>query len=163
MIRSLSFGAMILSLGFGATSAEAATASANSRATVYRPMTLASLLDLNFGTVVTDGTGGVVNLNVSSASRNCDPGLLCSNTFAFATLKLTGSNTTVQVTYNPTVQLTGPGSPMDVNIQFPGGSGTWVTVTNNATNIEFGALLTVNPAQADGDYSGLFSVDVTYP
>jgi Domain of unknown function (DUF4402) len=142
---------------------QAATASASSRATIYRPMTLASLLDLNFGTVVTDGTGGVVNLDVGSASRSCDPGLSCSNTFAFATLMLTGSNTTVQVNYNPIVQLTGPGTPMDVNIQFPGGPGALVTITNNATNIAFGALLTVNPNQADGDYAGNFSVDVVYP
>ncbi len=163
MIRQLSIGALILSLGFGATSAEAATAPATSRATILRPMTLASLLDLNFGTVVTDGTGGIVDLNIGTASRNCDPGLSCSNTYAFATLQLTGSNTAVQVNYNPVVQLLGPGAPMNVNIQFPGGPGALVTITNNATNIEFGALLMVNPSQADGDYAGNFSVDVVYP
>ncbi len=153
----------LAALSLGVTPANAANTPATTRATIYRPMTLASLLDLNFGTVVTDGTGGVVDLNTGTASRNCDPGLSCSNTFAFATLMLTGSNTTVQVNYNPIVQLTGPGTPMDVNIQFPGGSGAMVAITNNATNIEFGALLTVNPNQADGDYSGNFSVSVVYP
>jgi Domain of unknown function (DUF4402) len=163
MRRTLFLIAALTGLSVGATSAEAATASASSRATIFRPMTLASLLDLNFGTVVTDGTGGVVDLNVGTASRNCDPGLSCSNTYAFATLMLTGSNTVVQVNYNPLVQLFGPGAPMNVNIQFPGGPGALVTIINNAKNIEFGALLTVNPSQADGDYAGNFSVDVVYP
>jgi hypothetical protein len=153
----------LAALSLGATSANAATAPATTRATIYRPITLASLLDLNFGTIVTDGTGGIVDLNVGSSSRNCDPGLSCSNSYAFATLMLTGSNTTVQINYNPLVQLTGPGTAMGVNIQFPGGPGTLVAITNNATNIEFGALLTVNPNQADGDYAGNFSVSVDYP
>ncbi len=163
MSRAIVLIAALTGLSAGATSAEAATASATSRATIYRPITLASLLDLNFGTVVTDGTGGVVDLNVGTSSRNCDPGLSCSNTFAFATLMLTGSDVAVQVNYNPAVQLFGPGAPMNVNIQFPGGPGALVTIINNAKNIEFGALLSVNPSQADGDYAGNFSVDVVYP
>jgi Domain of unknown function (DUF4402) len=163
MSRALVLIAVLTGLSAGATSAEAATAAATSRATIYRPITLASLLDLNFGTVVTDGTGGVVDLNVGTSSRNCDPGLSCSNTFAFATLMLTGSDVAVQVNYNPAVQLFGPGAPMNVNIQFPGGPGALVTIINNAKNIEFGALLSVNPSQADGDYAGNFSVDVVYP
>ena len=154
---------LILIPGLASAPAHAETAAASSLATVYRPSTLASLLDLNFGTIVANSTGGVVDLDVNSSSRLCQPGLACSGGYAFATLQLTGSNAIVVVTYDPVIQLTGPGDPMNVLIQFPGGSGALVPITNNSTTIQFGALLTVNPSQLPGDYSGLFSVNVNYP
>jgi hypothetical protein len=149
--------------GLAPGTAQAESLSAQSKATVYRPSTLASLLDLDFGTVVSDGTGGVVMLDVDANARNCDPGMMCSAAYAFATLYLTGSNATVQVTYDPVTQLTGPGQPMDVSLLFPGGSGSYVTITNNAAVIRFGASLTINSNQVPGDYSGQFAVNVNYP
>ena len=154
---------LIMASGLTSAPAHAETAAANSLATVYRPSTLASLLDLNFGTIVANSTGGVIDLDVNTSSRVCQPGLVCSGGYAFATLQLTGSNAVVVVTYEPLIQLTGPGDPMNVLIQFPGGSGALVPITNNSTTIQFGALLTVNPSQLPGDYSGLFSVNVNYP
>ncbi len=155
--------AIVAMSGLAPGVAQAENLSAQSKATVYRPSTLASLLDLDFGTVVSDGTGGVVLLDVDANSRNCDPGMMCSAAYAFATLSLTGSNATVQVTYDPVVQLVGSGQPMDVSILFPGGSGSYVTITNNAAVIRFGAALTVNPNQMPGDYAGDFTVNVNYP
>jgi hypothetical protein len=153
----------ILILGGGVTAAQAETASATARATVYRPTTLASLLDLNFGTIISDGVGGQVELDAPGNNRNCGAGFICSGGYTFATLLLTGSNAVVQITYAPIVQLTGPGDPMDLAIQFPGGSGAMVPIVANSATIQFGALLTVNPDQTGGDYSGNFSVDVNYP
>jgi Domain of unknown function (DUF4402) len=162
-LRSNMALAFVLAIFAGSTVARAEIVPATSHATIYRPSTLASLLDLNFGSIVTGTAGGQISLDVASASRTCAPGMACSGAFAFATLSITGSNATVQVTYVPNIQLTGPGAPMDVAINFPGGSGALVTLVSNAATIEFGATLTVNPNQAGGDYAGQFSVDVNYP
>jgi hypothetical protein len=112
---------------------------------------------------VTNIAGGEVLLDQPGSSRNCDPGLICSGNYTFATLYLTGSDATVQVDYNPNVILTGPGVPMPVEILFPGGPGSHVTISGGSTTIEFGAKLTVGPAQLPGDYEGQFTVDVSYP
>ncbi len=145
-----------------APSAQAATGTAGGAAIVYHKMTLASLLDLNFGTVISDGTLADVELNSGTQTRDCGAGVTCQGSFAFATLYITGSAAVVQVTYNPTVQLTGPGDPMDVDIQFPGGSGALIN-SDGDTTIEFGAILHINADQAPGDYAANFSVDVNYP
>jgi hypothetical protein len=154
---------VILGTSIALTStAQAATGSANGGATVYHRMTLASLLDLSFGTVISDGTMADVQLNNGTHTRDCATGVTCQGSFAFATLHITGSPAVVQVTYNPTVQLLGPGDPMSVDVQFPGGSGALVN-SDGDTTIELGAILHINADQAAGDYDANFSVDVNYP
>jgi Domain of unknown function (DUF4402) len=147
----------------GSTSAQANDITATTRGIIYRPTTLASLLDLDFGTIVASTTGGQVQLDAPGSTRNCDPALVCLGGYNFATLILTGSDAIVQVTYAPTVQLLGPGAPMNVALQFPGGSGALVPIVSNIAIIKFGALLDVNPNQLDGTYSATFSVNVDYP
>ncbi len=142
--------------------AQAADGTAASAATVYHRMTLASLLDLSFGTVISDGTQADVELNSGTHTRDCAAGTTCQGSFAFATLHITGSPAVVQVTYNPVVQLLGPGDPMNVDVQFPGGSGALVN-SDGDTTIELGAILHINADQVAGDYSANFSVDVNYP
>jgi Domain of unknown function (DUF4402) len=145
-----------------APAAHAATGTSTTSATVYHRMTLASLLDLSFGTVISDGTQADVVLNNATHSRDCAAGTTCQGSFAFATLHITGSPAVVQVTYNPVIQLLGPGDPMNVDVQFPGGSGALVNSDGNTT-IELGAILHINADQLAGDYSANFSVDVNYP
>ncbi len=160
--KSIAAAALLIA-SFAFSSAFAATGAANGAAIVYHPMTLASLLDLSFGTVISDGSAAQVMLNSATGNRDCPIGTTtCTGSYAFATLRITGSPATVQITYNPSVQLTGPGDPMAVDILFPGGSGALVSANGN-TVIEFGATLNINADQLPGDYSGNFSVDVNYP
>ncbi len=144
----------------GLAHAEAATASADAKIVIRTQLT--SLLNMNFGTIYTDGTGGDVLLDKPNASRACDAGLICYGSYDFATLQLTGSDANVVVNYQPTVQLSGPGADMNVEVLFPGGQGAVIAVTGGQTDVVFGARLTVNANQAEGDYSGQFSVDVDY-
>jgi hypothetical protein len=161
-IRALFSALAVSSVALCASPVRADSAASSSSATIIQPTTLASLLELNFGTIATNAAGGVVSLDVVSSNRNCASGLFCSGSFAFATLYITGSISTVQVTYDPDVVLTGPGAPMDVTILFPGGSGTVVNLVNGEATIQFGADLTVNPNQIPGGYTGQFTVNVDY-
>jgi hypothetical protein len=117
----------------------------------------------DFGTVVSNSTGGVVHLDTSDGSRDCAGGsLTCTGIFNFARLQLTGTDANVLVTYSPSLQLTGPGSPILVEPEFVGGQGAIVQLTGGSAAFEFGAKLHVNPGQTPGTYSGIFTVDVSY-
>jgi Domain of unknown function (DUF4402) len=143
--------------------AHAKTATANANATLYRPIQFAVLLELDFGSIVSDPTGGTIVLDPASGTRDCAGGaLVCTGSFSWSRLQLTGSDATVVVTYAPSFTLTGPGTPISAELDFPGGSGTSVLLTGGSKTIELGAKLHVNPNQAPGPYSGVFSVDVNY-
>jgi hypothetical protein len=156
--------ALLFSVGCTATPglvhAEAATATSQAKIVVKSQLT--SLLNMNFGTIYTDGVGGDVVLDKPNDNRACAPGLICYGTYDFATLQLSGSDATVVVNYAPTVQLSGPGTDMNVEVLFPGGQGAAINVTGGQIDVVFGARLTVNANQAEGEYSGQFSVDVDY-
>ena len=138
---------------------ESATASLR----VYEQIQFAILLEMDFGTVVSNPAGGIVHLDTSDNSRDCGGGsLTCTGTFNFARLQLSGSDANVRVTYDPSLQLNGPGTPILVEPEFVGGQGAVVQLTGGSAEFEFGAKLHVNPGQAPGTYSGNFSVDVSY-
>jgi hypothetical protein len=144
-----------------AAHAQNATADANAR--LYRPIQFAVLLELEFGSIVSDPAGGTIVLDPVSGTRDCAGGtLICTGGFSWSRLQLTGSDATVVVTYDPSFTLTGPGAPISAEIDFPGGSGTSVLLTGGSKTIELGAKLHVNSNQAPGAYSGVFSVDVNY-
>jgi Mat/Ecp fimbriae major subunit len=154
-------GAFALWCG-AAPAAFAGGAGANSNAVIVQTTTLSSLLELNFGTIASNGAGGVVTLDAGTGNRTCAPGMACSGSFAFATLLVTGDAAGVQLHYDPTVQLTGPGDPMNATIQFPGGQGSVVALVNGQAVVYFGADLVVNANQTAGAYNGTFNVSVNY-
>jgi Domain of unknown function (DUF4402) len=130
---------------------------------VYEQIQFAILLEMDFGTVVSNPVGGIVHLDSSDGSRDCGGGsLTCTGTFNFARLQLSGSDANVRVTYDPSLQLNGPGSPILVEPEFVGGQGAVIQLTGGSAEFEFGAKLHVNPGQAPGTYSGIFTVDVSY-
>jgi Domain of unknown function (DUF4402) len=145
------------------TLAHADTQTADAKARVYQPINFAVLLELDFGSVVSDPVGGTVVLDPATGTRDCAGGsLICAGNFSWSRLQLTGSDATVVVTYAPSFTLTGPGVPIIAELDFPGGSGTSVALTGGSKTIELGAKLHVNPNQVPGSYAGLFSVDVNY-
>lgn len=145
-----------------AAPAYAESATGASTVSVYRPITLASLLDMSFGHIVASSSGGNVTLATATGTRVCDGSLHCSGTYGFAKLIVTGSNGTVQVTYDPVYYLTGPGQDMPVTLDFPGGNGALLSLVSNSLEVDFGANVYVNPNQTPGDYSGVIAVNVNY-
>lgn len=141
----------------------AATAqTANSTAQVLDTIQYAVLLDMNFGRVATTGNAGVVELNPSSGSRICDPTLVCVSGFGMSELRLTGSDANVQVNFDPTFTLTGPGDPILAEPLFPGGPGAVVSISGGEAVVNFGARLFINAGQTPGIYSGDFTVYLEY-
>jgi Mat/Ecp fimbriae major subunit len=142
--------------------AQAETGTADAQIKIYEQIQFAVLLDMDFGKIVSDGTGGTVHMDPATQNRDCLGTITCIGTFAFSRLQLSGSDADVMVTYDPSFQVTGPGDPMTVLPEFPGGSGTVIHLTGGTAVVEFGAMLTINPNQTAGSYNGQFSVDVSY-
>lgn len=143
--------------------AQAATAaSSGAQAEVLETIQVAVLLDMDFGRIAVGSGGGVVVIDPNAGSRTCDPTLVCVGSFGTSELQLTGSNANVQVNFDPTFLLTGPGFPIIAEPQFPGGPGTVVVLSGGTTVVKFGARLTINPGQTPGAYAGQFSVNLEY-
>jgi hypothetical protein len=142
--------------------AMAETAVGTGEVRIYEPIQFAVLLDMDFGRIVSDTTGGTVHLDPVNSTRTCPPTMTCLGTFSFSELQLTGTDATVVVSYSPSFQLTGPGAPIVVEPEFPGGSGTAIQLTGGSAVFEFGAQVHINPGQIAGAYSGTFTVDVSY-
>ena len=155
-----SVAAALLALPAPALAATAQTATA--QAQVLENIQYAVLLDMDFGRVATTGTAGVIELNPGSGTRNCDPTLVCVSGVAMSELRLTGSDANVQVNFDPTFQLTGPGDPIMAEPLFPGGPGAVVTISGGETVVNFGARLFINAGQAPGVYTGDFTVYLEY-
>ena len=142
----------------------AAVATSSSTAQVLEEIQFAVLLDMDFGKIAVrdNSVGGRVTIDPNSTGRVCDPALVCSGTFAVSRLQLTGSDANVQVNFDPTFELTGPGDPIQAEPQFPGGPGAVVRLTGGSTVVKFGATITINPGQAPGKYTGNFTVNLEY-
>lgn len=151
-------------LGWGNPAAAATSASTNAAAQVLEEIQFAVLLDMDFGRIAVrnPATGGTVVIDPNSSSRTCDPSLVCAGTWGVSRLELSGSDAAVQVNFDPTFQLTGPGDPIMAEPIFPGGPGTVVQLTGGYTVVNFGARIHINPGQAPGIYSGDFSVYLEY-
>jgi hypothetical protein len=149
-------------LALAATPAAAADTTGTGTAAIYEPIQFAVLLDMDFGKIVSDTTGGTVHIDPVNITRSCPVTMTCLGTFSFSELQLTGSDATVVVSYSPSFQLTGPGAPITVEPEFPGGSGTAIQLTGGSAIFQFGAQVHINPNQTAGSYTGNFSVDVSY-
>ena len=158
----LATGVALALLGTPATAQAGATATSPVTAEVLEEIQFAELLDMDFGRIAVNGAGGVVQLDPTANNRTCDSALICTGSFAVSQLHLTGSDANVQVNFAPAFTLTGPGDPMLVEPQFPGGPGAVINLTGGARTVKFGARLHINPLQAPGVYSGDFSIDLEY-
>jgi type 1 fimbria pilin len=130
---------------------------------VYAPIQFAVLLEMDFGTVVSNSAGGTIHLDTSDGTRDCAGGsLTCIGAFNFARLELSGTDANVRISYDSSLELIGPGAPITVEPEFVGGQDAVVQLTGGNAVFDFGAKLHVNPGQKPGEYSGTFTVDVSY-
>jgi hypothetical protein len=133
----------------------------DSKAQVHRPIQFAVLLELDFGSIIAGGAGGSVVLDPATSSRACGA-MICTGSFSWSRLAISGSDATVGISYAPLFHITGPGAPIGAELTYPGGSGSLIEMSGGSAEIQFGAILHVNPDQLPGAYSGQFAVDVNY-
>ncbi len=122
-------------------------------------LTITNTSDLNFGTIITDGTSSGVILDPTDGSVVCGTGLICGGTATRAHFNLAGSDVLVTVSQPTSITLVGPGTSMNVAFIRDVAS---VLLASNAGSFEIGGVLSVNANQADGDYSGSFSQVANY-
>jgi len=142
--------------------AQAQTASIGSNAAVLEQIRFALLLQMDFGKIAPNPAGGQVILDAASGSRDCSGAQACVGSFSISELRISGTDANVTVNYDTAVQLTGPGDPMTVSPQLPGGTGQTFTLSGGEIVLKFGATLSTNANQVAGSYSGPFTVNVTY-
>jgi len=164
ILRLSAAGLALASFGI-ASSASAATAQADATAVILDALTVSiynGADTLDFGSIGESGSGGTVDLSADGTTLVCSSGLVCSGTTAvpeFIIEGVAGEAVTIDFVQS-TVQLTGPGAPMDVALD---ASATLATLDGaGEAFFTVGGLLTVGAGQTAGTYNGTFDVDVAY-
>lgn len=156
-------------LALTATSAGAVSPATQATATarIYKPLTISSVQNLNFGTIVLSGasfSGEVVTISQTGAlTCGSNPGVLltCSGTPQAAQYKLVGTNNATVTISCPGFNLTGPGTlaftpsaPATVNL---GATGSTTGLT-----FSIGGSIALSSTTPDGVYTGTFQVTADY-
>lgn len=159
VLKAVIAGSLVASFGLGATSAQAAVASATAKAKILRQVTLANTSDLQFGTIVSTTAASTVVVSTSGA-RTCGTGLVCSGASTAAGFDVTGSNNQIiTITVPANVTLSSGANTMLASLA---ASNATLTLTGNAGSFSVGGTLAVGANQVDGDYSGSFNVTADY-
>ena len=160
-------GALALISALSPASAASPATQATATAKIYKPLTISSVQNLNFGTIVLTGptfSGEVVSLSqTGTLTCGSNPGVLltCSGTPQAAQYKLVGTNNATVTITCPGFNLTGPGTlaftpsaPATVNLG----------ATGSTTGLTFGigGSITLASNTPDGVYTGTFAVTADY-
>ncbi len=160
-------------LAFGATSAQAATGTASAKAKILRQLTVTSDRDLVFGTIVTGTSSGNVVVNSAGSVTSCGvtgSGGVCGGTASSARFNLSGSAAQVVTVSLPSASFditNTAGDTMAVSTLTSSAatvtlSGTFGGAAAGTGSFTVGGSLGVGASQADGDYTGTFTVTANY-
>jgi hypothetical protein len=154
-------GTAVLAITLGATSAQAASDTAEARARVLRALTLTNNTALEFGAVVAAAGGGTVQISAAGA-RTCGGSLTCSGTVSAAAFDITGGTSGEVVTINadPSVNLISGANSMTATLVESAATAT--LDGTGAASFTVGGTLTVAANQAEGVYLGTFNVTADY-
>lgn len=148
----------VATLGFSATAANAATASADAKANILAQITVTKTADLDYATIVTGAAASTVIVTPGGV-RTCGVGLVCTGTHTAAAFGVTGTIGQVATVSVPaTVTLNSGANSMTSTLVSSAAVMTLAAV--NSFNV--GGTLSVGASQADGAYVGAFTVTVNY-
>lgn len=168
MIRIVAIlgAAALVALATPAAAVSPAT-QATATARIFKPLTISSVQNLDFGVIVLTGTtfaGEVVSISQAGAlTCGSNPGVLltCSGAPQAAEYKLVGTSDATVTISSPGFNLTGPGTlaftpnaPTTVNL---GAAGSTTGVT-----FSIGGSITLASTTPDGVYTGTFQVTADY-
>jgi hypothetical protein len=150
----------VSAIALGTSTAHAATASADAKATILAPIAVTKASDLNFGTIAVNAGGNAVISQTSDAvSCGAATGIICAGATSRAKFDVTGAgNAALNVTVDPNVTLNSGSNSMTAVLDGP----TSATLASGAVSFYVGGDLTVAGGQAAGAYVGTFDVEVTY-
>jgi len=146
------------------TQAQSDSGTADVNAVIVSPIAIADGTALNFGTINGSATGGDVTVtNGGNRSfTNADMDITSATTITAATFDITAADTYSYSISIPDTKLTGAGTDMDVTFTHSRKGSTLRVGDGLAQELRVGGTLTVNDAQAEGDYEGTVTVTVAY-
>jgi Mat/Ecp fimbriae major subunit len=168
-MRKFVTSSAIALLGLASTPALAVSpvTQATATAKIFKPLTISSVQNLDFGVIVLSGsnfTNETVAIDQTGAlTCGSNPGvvLTCSGAPQVAKYKLVGTNNATVTISSPGFNLTGPGTlaftpnaPTTVNL---GAAGSTTGVT-----FSIGGSIVLASTTPDGVYSGTFAVTADY-
>jgi Mat/Ecp fimbriae major subunit len=157
-------GTALLAVSLGATSANAATATANATANIVQPVTIAEDVALSFGTIVPAAAPGSVTVS-TAGGRTCTTVTCVATGPAHAAGQFTVTGTAgMAVNYSvsgPLSLTNGANPPMAVSALTTSGTGTG-TLTGGTLVFTVGATLAVGANQPAGVYSGTYTATANY-
>jgi hypothetical protein len=158
-IKAALVSTAVAALAFTATTAEAATATGTARAKILRPVTVTAVDDLQFGTIITGAAASTVDIT-PAGGFTCGAGLVCSGTNSEGSFNITGTTgQTVSISVPASVTLNSGANSMTASLTSSASSAVLVA---NAASFTVGGSLAVGANQADGDYTGTYTVTVDY-
>lgn len=167
-IRNLAIAAAMASVAVpGAAAPVAATTDATGRAVLLIPLTLTKIDDLDFGTMVSGGSSGMVSLDATTSNRVFAGGVTGVTSAAGHRGYFAGAGSPSQqviVTINAPASLDdGVGNHITVLALTQDGSPIRsIDPINRDFFVGIGGILMLNANQPDGLYSANFSVTAQY-
>lgn len=164
MLNKIKFALVgsIAAAAMTAGAAQAATETVGADAEIIEAVTLANVVDLDFGTIASDATGGTASVTADAAGTRACGTMTCVGTASSGSIDVTAaSGQTVDVSFATAgaVTLNGPGgATMSMTPSLSTGSFT----STGTDTVYVGGSLTVGASQAAGAYSATFDVDVDY-
>ena len=150
----------VAATGFGASAAQAATASATVNARILRQITVTKTSDLDFATIVSSPTASTVVVAPITSTRVCGPGLVCTGTATAANFTVDGTLGQIATVSIPAaVTLTSGANSMSASLLSSTTAPFTIAVTNT---FSVGGTLSVGVSQPDGTYTGTFTATVDY-
>lgn len=144
-----------------------ATASAQVKVKIVKPLSLTSTGSLNFGTIVVNNLTAPRTVSLSPANvLDCGSGsaeLLCSGTTSVPSYNVVGTNRNIVSIIKPASTLTNADNGATLLLT-PLGPST-ITLSNSGAQGQYfniGGAITLTPATGDGLYSGVVNVTVDY-
>jgi hypothetical protein len=154
--------AALIAAAAAGTPASAATTTASTSVNVIKPVVLAKLQDLDFGTLLFSSFTGPRTITLSRAGVvTCATNIVCSGTTKAARFNVQGSN-------NKVVLITVTGGAMSNgtdSITFVPDAPTSVTLTSSGipgNDFDVGGSISVTPSLVGGTYAGTMNVTADY-
>lgn len=169
MKKFLATAGVLAALALTATTAEAASPSAQANATakIYKPLTISKTQDLNFGTIVLVGasfSNEIVTVSTAGAVT-CGSGggnVTCGGTPSAAKFHLVGSNNAAVTVNSPAFNLTGPATLSVTPSSITQNVNLGATGNSTGIDVPLGGSITLASATPDGVYTGTWTVTADY-
>lgn len=154
----------VAAMGLVATGAQAQSANSTAKAKILKPMTVEKTTDLNFGTVIVNGAGSVSVPADAAGVAACGTNLTCqTGTSSSGRFTVSGTkNEDFLVTMPTTVSMTGPGTAIAVALVNNTTANKAKLSNSGSYALNVGGSFSVPADQVGGDYTGTYTVAVSY-